>query len=518
MNHLVRIFCIGAALLLAGGCFFQAGAQEETAAGVPEAGGAEAVFVIRTIAFNRRGRSLPAALMYHGELKTGERISGRAGLEAYLRQKWQLLYNQRVLESVSIEHTEGEAGEDGAIPVDLLITTVDSWNIIALPRPLLDDNDGFDLTIKARDYNFLGTMSPLRIDLGYNLKPEYVQNGFDGSKGTWNFEIDSEIPFWALGLSWNVNFDHFFSYVYEENTYYKNVTGLSVEIPAALPLALSSVTAGFDELFIVNEKNADRDAPVYGAYHKDWYMASEIYGQWKIPTGIILGSFGELSYTPKLSGRINYRPGGDVGPLRKGPSLSLSQSLGFGQINWADNFRSGLDAALSNGNTYNFYYQDWDNSIALSASGHLPLAPFFALSGRFQYRHWFGTYSDSAGDAIRGIVNNKLAADYMFSLNADFTFKVLDFRPSIWLKQPKLRFFDLEFQLAPIIDTALVKSPAEDAPRIQAGGGLELIIFSHFMRSLYLRASLAYNLRDLFKTGDFGGAGRELFIGLYHHY
>jgi hypothetical protein len=252
-------------------------------------------------------------------------------------------------------------------------------------------------------------------------------------------------------------------------------------------------------------------------------MASEIYGLWKIPAGVFVHTFGELMYTPKLSGRINYRPGGDPGYLRRGFTLGFSHRLGFGQINWINNFRSGLEAYIENTDAFNFYHWAWDNTLFLSATGHLPLASFLALSGRLQYRHWFNKYSDTAGDAVRGIVNNSLAADYMLSLNMDFTFKILDFRPSLWFNSPKLKLFDLEFQLSPVIDMALVQDPLADIPfsfsGIQAGGGLELIVFSHFMRSLYLRASLAYNLRDLFSTGDFGGStGRELFIGLYHHY
>ncbi|MDR0555257.1 MAG: hypothetical protein LBG76_10745 [Treponema sp.] len=504
--------------------FFNAGAVKWTLSAQEDAEETEPVFYIRDITFNITGQTRPFVLMNHGEFQKGERITGRTNLEAYLRRKTQLLYNQRVLSQVRIEHTEGTADSGGEIPVDLLVSTVDTWNIIALPRPQWDDNDGFDLTIKARDYNFLGTMSPLRIDLGYNLKPEYRDNGFDGSKGSWNFEIDSDIPFRALGYNWIVNFDHFFSYIYDEPVSYKNITGISVEIPTALPFSPAAViTAGFDESFNVHEKNADRYKEEYGAYHKEeWYMSSEVYGQWKMPTGFMAGNFGEFIYTPKLSGKINYQPGGDVGDLRRNPTLGFSHTLGFGQIDWVSNYRSGLDVSIGNSNTLIFDSTPyWRNTLTFSATGHRPIFSFLGFSGMLQYRQWFNTYSDTAGDAIRGIVNKNLAAEYMLSLNLDFPFRILDFRPSIWFNQPKLRLFDLEFQLSPILDLALIRDPIRNIrfspAEIQVGGGLELIIFSHFMRSLYLRVSVGYDLKKLFSTGDFGN-NREVFIGLYHHY
>jgi hypothetical protein len=121
--------------------------------------------------------------------------------------------NQRALESADIRCFEGDALEDGSVPVDLLIITKDTWNIIALPKPQYDDNTGFELTLKARDYNFLGTLSPLRVDLGYTLAADKV---WDYSKGAFNFLLDADIPFKAFDLNWNVNFDHAFSYTYEE--------------------------------------------------------------------------------------------------------------------------------------------------------------------------------------------------------------------------------------------------------------------------------------------------------------
>ncbi|MDR1948660.1 MAG: hypothetical protein LBQ38_04645 [Spirochaetaceae bacterium] len=492
------------------------------------------VYYIRDIDFDITGRTRPFALIYHGELRKGERISGRENLEKYRTETIQRLYNNRVLDSVDIQYTLGPPDADGLVPVDLLIITRDTWNIIALPRPQLDDNIGFDLTIKARDYNFLGTMNPLRVDFGYQLDPEYVNAGFFSNflKGSANFLIDLDMPFNLWGYNWNLNFDHTFSYIHHDvfqksHFYYKNVTGISME----LPYRFTTFTVGFDESTIVGEENDDRYKDDYGYYYDGtWYMSSAFYGLWKIPTGLAVGDFGELTYTPKITGTVNYRPNGDIGELRRGPSINLSQDIGFGKIDWINNYRKGLEASLTNGNEYNLSKQRWTETLSLSSAVHWPITPWFGVSGRFQYRHWFNDYYDEAGDTLRGIFNKFIAAESILSLNMDLPFKVLDFTPSLWFDKPKLRFFDLEFHLSPFIDMALVKGwerPSNDKTikndlspgDIQVTGGLELIIFWHFMRSLYLRISYGVDLREMAETGKVPeGDKKEFFFGIGHHY
>jgi outer membrane protein assembly factor BamA len=258
------------------------------------------VYYVRTIDFDIKGRTRPFALMYHGELTIGEEIIGRENVKKYIDHKTQLLVNQRALDSVTIDFSLGEVETDGPdlgqrIPLDLLIHVKDTWNVVAIPRPQYDTNDGLDVTLKVRDYNFFGTMNPLRIDFGYALKKE---DEWDGKKGSFNFMIDSDTPFKALGLNWNVNFDHYFGYTYQEPLYYKNITGISVE----LPWKFTTFTVGLNEYVIVNEENEDRykdyeenGRKIYDPYFYGPYMATELFGSWKIPLGVQVGGFGELT-------------------------------------------------------------------------------------------------------------------------------------------------------------------------------------------------------------------------------
>ncbi|MDR3167798.1 MAG: hypothetical protein LBT93_07630 [Treponema sp.] len=493
------------------------------------------VYVIRTIDFSVTGRTRPFALIYNGDFKEGEEIRGTANLEKYIRDKTQLLINQRVLEEVRIDYTLGEAESGGEIPVHLLITVKDTWNIIAVPYPKYDTNTGFELIIKARDYNLFGTMNPLRIDLGY----KYDEN----NKNSVVFEIDSDTPFRAWGYNWNINFDHFFSYrpEVEEPFYYKNVTGLSME----LPFKTTTFTFGFEESITLNEENEDRYKAQYGDFQNGPYMRSKTYTSWEIPTGLNISNYGELTYTPELSAAFNYGfPQSPLDEFRNGPFLDLSHSLGFNRVNWIGNYRRGFDVSAENTYSYNFHKiekneKNLNFNYIISGAGFFIINDNFGFSGRLQFRHWFyhnPDYNDKAGDALRGILDKAVQADYMLSLNLDFPFRVFRFLPSQWFGVSKLRFFDFDLHFSPVIDLALYHDPEPETTfhpkNILASGGVELIVFPAFMRSLYIRASFAWNFVEFVNDpgGSYlpsglpvipklpGGDNREIFIGIGHHY
>ncbi|MDR2144058.1 MAG: hypothetical protein LBP29_06790, partial [Treponema sp.] len=148
------------------GIFLQLGTGFLAAQNRPS-GDDQRIYVISGFDFSVKGRTRPFAIINNGEFRAGEEIRGLANLEKYVKDKTQLLVNQRVLEKAGIEYTLSDPGDDGKIPVRLFISVEDTWNIIAVPYPKYDTNSGFELIIKARDYNFFGTMSALRLDLGY---------------------------------------------------------------------------------------------------------------------------------------------------------------------------------------------------------------------------------------------------------------------------------------------------------------------------------------------------------------
>jgi hypothetical protein len=483
------------------------------------------LYVITSFEFDIKGRTRPYALIHEGEFREGEELRGRANLEEYINDKTQILINQRVLkDNASISYSIGEQLEDGSYPVTLTIKVEDSWNVIALPKPVYSTNTGFDLTIKARDYNFLGTMNPLRIDLGYK---------YDEKKRTsFLLGVFSSTPFRAFDYIWNVKFDNTFNYRpdVDEPYYYQNITGLSVEVP----FRTTTFTFGFEESLNLNEENDDRYKVKYGDFQNGIYMSSRLFTSWKIPTGFMVSHFGELTYTPGISARFNHElPEWFLQEFRKGPFMDFSHSLGFEKIDWHANYRQGLSVSVGNSYRYDFFRLDTGkNPLSISYSfngiGHFIISKFFAISSRLMYRRWFyhdPEYNDKAGDALRGIADKALCADYMLSLNMDFPFRVLVFAPSRWFNRNKLSFFDFELQMSPVIDMALYHDPAAEISfnpkNIAASGGLEFIVFPAFMRNLYLRVGYVCNLRELFAERPIKfpiDENREIYLIMGHFY
>ncbi|MDR2865016.1 MAG: hypothetical protein LBV68_05355 [Spirochaetaceae bacterium] len=498
------------------------------------------IFYIRNIDFDISGKGITGktkqfALLHNGEFKEGERIIGKTALEKYIEDKTQLLINQRVLESVKIIYVLGEIEEDQT-PVDLLVTTVDSNNFLVLPEPKFSSSSGFDVELKLRDYNFLGTMSPLRFDIGYSLDEDELWNW---SKGSFNFVIDSDTPFTLFGYKWNFNFDHDFSYTFGEPLYYKNVTGISMN----LPFRRTTFTAGFDENIVFNERNATMHQAEFGRY-AFFYMSSELYASWKIPFGISIGKsggFGELTYTPKLSGKIKYSPRG-LDEIRRGFVLTMSHTLGFGRINWIENYRNGIEASIDNTNAFNFYRKDWDINWSISGAAHKYIRNFFGISGRVRLKQWFFTNSflggrypayAEVGDVLRGIIDDDIIAEnagVMLSMSLDIPIRILHFVPSEWFHSRKLRYINFDLHFSPFMDIAflyghknvswkngLIESSEKSnfSPLISAG--VEFIVFPLSWRSIYMRLSLGYNINKLIKTKNLP-LYDEVFIGVGHQY
>jgi hypothetical protein len=358
-------------------------------------------------------------------------------------------------------------------------------------------------------------MSPLRIDIGY-------QNDTEG-RTFFTFMLDSDTPFSLFGLNWNLDFDHDFHYRpdMDEEFYYKNTTGLSVE----LPFRRTTFTVGFSESFIYNQENPRRYRAEYGRFQKGLYLSSNPFISWRIPTGFEYYDLGEVHYTPRLSATFNHElPGFPLAEFRKGPFINFSHGLNFGRINWEGNSRRGAIVSANNTIRYNFYnlrhdVQPWSTNINITGRGHTIVNNYIGISSRLMYRHWFlDDYHDDAGDVLRGILDNKINANYMLSLNIDIPIKLIRVRPSEWSDDNKfLRIFDFDMHVVPIIDAAFYNDPVRQRvfglENLLLTAGMELIIFPQRWRSLFLRVSYGRNFSIGPKTNS-----SEIFIGTELHY
>jgi hypothetical protein len=488
-------------------------------------------YYIKAIEFDIKGRTKEAALGEAAGFKTGETFTGTEALNAYIEEKIQLLLNNRVLSEVTIDWRP-EAEADGIAAVILTVHTVDTRNFIILPEPKYSSNKGFEPAIKIRDYNFLGTMNPLKIDLGYSSDEYHIG---DASKGKYSLETELDYPFTAFGFNWNFNFAAGLAYVTDEMPAFNNVSGLSFDIP----VQRTTLTFGYKHGTILNEEYYLFEKQRHDEIFEDTkYMYSEPYGLWKIPLGITIPYTGELNFSPKLSARFNYRLSGAVQNYRYGHVLSFKQITGAERINWRGNFREGALLYLENSDEYNFYFNEWNNSVAAGAVFHKKYASFAGVSSRLRYKQWFNSaahYRDEsraeAGAMLRGILDRCIYADAMLSLNMDFPFYIFTFRPSAWFTNRSLRYFDFEFFVSPIIDMALTGGKLLDyygkaveylsfaANGFFMTGGFEALVFPLSWRSIFLRLSVAWNIVEAVKLKRLpSGNNREIYIGIGHHY
>jgi hypothetical protein len=484
------------------------------------------LYVITAYEFVVKGRSRPNALLYklieHGEFREGELIIGKANLDNYINDITQIYINQRVLKNnVEVNYSVGARNEDGVYPVTIITKVEDSWNIIALPRPYIKNNV-FDLTIKARDYNFLGTMNPLRIDLGWNYNED--------ERHSFLFGVFFNTPFKAFGYYWNFTFDNTIQYRVDAPFYYQNITGLSME----LPFHETTFTFGFDERFFLNEENSDwAEEHGYGPYQDGLYMSSRLYVSWKIPTGLTVSRFGELIYTPEISSTFNHElPKLPLDDFRKGPFLRFSHSLGFEKIDWHSNYREGLSFSMGNSYQYDFNQMFYGVSFNATGIGHYIVSDFFAVSSRLMYKYWYSSSESSEGDYassyLRGIADKSITAYQMFSLNMDFPFRLFLFLPSQWFNNRKLSFFDFEMHASPVVDLVMYYQKSFDKGRtlyypeqLAAAGGLEFVVFPLFMRNLYVRLGFTINLKEFLTVRPISlpdGDNREIYLIMGHFY
>ena len=486
----------------------------------------DAVYVIRKINYYTKGWTQSFAIEHNVDLKEGVEFQGKAQFEAWVARKTQDLRNQRVFEAngCRIDYTLEDAGEDKKIPVVLDVYTEDSWNIIALPEPKYDSNTGLSFSIKARDYNFLGTMNPLAFDIGYELDTS--------GRHQFSFLLDFDYPFRAFGLNWNVNFDNELCYRIGAPLYYRNTTGLSVE----LPWETTVLGLGFNQHFFVNAENGTSEKNYLASlgktgnekdYFDGLYMATELFAWWSIPTGIEAGNFGGLYYTLSASETLRYSPAGDIGAFRAS-AFYFGHSLGFGRIDWIGNLRQGLSVNLSKGVSINQYTLNPNPLIGLSVTGHQRFNEIVGFSGRFRYQAWLSETYDDAGDILRGVKNDGLSARQMLSLNIEFPIRVIRFVPSEWFRRRSLRVIDGEVFLAPFIDIAIADDPSKkygnggasfDFSGIITTAGIEVIGFPLRWRSFFIRASAGFDMRRWLTIHTMPtGKHREFYIGLGHFF
>ncbi len=467
--------------------------------------------VVRRIEWDIQGRTRLWVLRNLLELEEGMRFESERALTAFLLDEQQILINQRELQESRIEFTLGpdpaETHPDDPRrdhPVDIQIYVRDTWNIIALPYARYDSNEGLLLSIRARDYNFFGTLQDLRIDLDYEFTDE--------DENVVTLSADFSLPFemlrrewaWVLKTSLGVQDGEFDFQVETGFEHYFPWLGMDW-------------TAG-----ILQDYRYRSDDP----YGDDYYLSNEFFLGSGINLPISLPLLGRLRYSPEVYTSINYRPGG-ISEERRGVAVGFDHSVGAGRFNWEGNYRDGQTFTLGNENEYNITTETWDNELY----GELALYRAFwrrpdreqwpraGVSGRISSFYLIDGAPEDQDDAVsdaRGILNDRMNGDLGVFLN-------LDAAITLWTLRPVF-----EMQLGTFFDVAYVRDLRGDFYEdrsfnrnrdLKYGGGIAVVGFPLFARSLFVRASYGVDLELVYDgASPLDGKAREIFIGLGHYY
>jgi len=460
-------------------------------------GGDKTLYVIRNVSFHIDGKTRETVLKHYLDIKPGTVLEGDEALQAFLADKLQMIRNQRTIEDGKIDFFfESSSGSPDKVFVDLDVYVKDTWNYLLLPYAKYDSNDGLLMSIRGRNYNFLGSMKKLAWNLDYQLdnseNSEYSLNG------------GFSLPYYFWGFDWKFSFDEDISVSHDDPLYVYTKAGVSVDIPVDRLVWQASV----NQSYYLNE---DGDDDEDGYYLK----TSGRFGS-SIPTGFSIPGVGEVSYSPAVITSYAYKFFDSLSEDRRGYELGAEHSLSAGRIDWIGNFRDGIEFSADQDLRYNFYRDIWLSDSSFELQMHKAFG-WGGISSRFMGFYMYNDTEDDLGEPIRGILNDRMSGNAAVYVNLDFPVKMW-----IW-------FFDKWFEshISMFFDYALVKPDGGDFSLDDGwyGGGVEGFVFFKSARSIYLRVSVGLDLEALYDgalPGDpaprDGASIYEIFIGLGHHY
>ena len=483
---------------------------------------------ITSVRYDIKGMTRKYALATTVPVDTARVFPDRTALEQYLTDLLTQLKNQRVLEEATVTPFFGVEDSDGIIPVQLFISTKDTWNIIGLPYPKYDSNSGFIFKLKIKDYNFFGSMRTLSGDISYEYEEGKVQ------PHNLSASVSFDIPF-KLGLldsSWTNGFDASYK-IGDKAPKVGYTTGLNFTLPL---YKLISLNFGISQGIKYN--------PSYQADNDEFYLSESA----KIGLPVTVAKtekHGNITWTPSASIDFNWDPrdlksspyGLSCSDL-KGPDISLSQTVSAGRINWIGNYRQGYSASVSQSFSYDMFFKTYTTSYSVSGE-YYNAFKYAGFASRFYLFKTFGDASTEGG-RIRGVRDAYIKTDSALFINIDVPITVwqTDWRA---LRGPEwTKWFDFEMQVSPFLDIAVGNNTAAGTYyNIKDGwyaAGLEIIGFPNKMRSIQGRISVGIDgvllAKEIGKKSDFinkvvnklfhttwrTGSWYELSIGIGLHY
>ena len=159
--------------------------------------------------------------------------------------------------------------------------------------------------------------------------------------------------------------------------------------------------------------------------------------------------------------------------------------------------------------------KNWYMNLDLMYIYHKSFYPF-QFSTRFSSDNRFLSKA-YGGEKIRGIPDERIKCGYALYLNNNLYLTLFNFPGFV------------EVQAGLLLDLALILDPVE-GKHISQGydfytdnfyytAGIEILVYPEFAKSLFLRATLGFNLEKVFENRSFNGDETlELFIGIGHYF
>jgi len=545
-------------------CLAASAPAQESAESPPEAATPALVTQrhrITAVTYDIKGHTRQYPLSQAVPIDTTSIFDSEQALQDYIEALKRQFKNIRTIQSAQINAKYGIADSDGVVPVMLTVIITDTWNFIALPYPSFDSNSGFQLKLKMQDFNFIGTLQPLKADITYR-STETERQIFSSS-------LNFALPFKAgrLDMLWDNSFQ--IVYAHKEVPKINIASGLEASFKANKHFSL---VFGIAPELIINDRSSNqitavdptkqppprpetppptseqREIPFEDEYEDKNKTGGELgylYPQdryyfntmFYLRTPVMITetkNFGSLVWTPSVNLAGNWAFDGIQADELNTWKFAWGHTLSLSKVNWEGNFRKGL--SFSFGNTYSYlFYKAKKTDIGFTASltGYYPFLNRIGIYGRTQFFYYlFNATSTRAGVALRGILNKRIDTDTGFTFNLDIPIGIasLDFQAITDVAWT--RFLNCDIQLVPFLDIAFVHDfktgryyhPADG----WYSGGMEVIVYPEKMRSIYVRASIGFDLSELKnvpgpnkidgRAKRDGESVSEIFIGIGVHY
>lgn len=476
-----------------------------------------------------------------------------SSLLSYIDDLEKKFINIRAIQSVRIARKYGECSVDSIVPVTLTIAITASWNFIVVPYPSFDSNSGLQIKLKLQDFNFLGTLQPLKANIVY----QSTETGHTIFSSSVNFALPFKIR--MFNVMWRNSVD--IVYAPKEVPKISLASGLEASVTVNRRM---SVLFGFSPELMLNDRtlsetssalnntsflqqgmhgvfqvgkntaeDAERRPPraLGHLYPRDrYYFKTTSYV--RIPITITeVNRFGALVWTPSFSLTGNAAFDGIQAEELKSWVFGWGHTLSLSQVDWVLNFRKGLALSVSNTYAYRFYHKrEMNIGFTTAVAGYYPFINRVGIYGRMQFFYrLFGKTGTEVGAALRGILNKRIDTDTAFAFNLDIPIRLvsLDFQAITGVEWT--RFFNCDIQLVPFLDMALTHDKKTKRYYHPAdgwyAGGMEVLVYPEKMRSIYVRASLGIDLSELKHLSDRKSRAKrddqpitEIFIGIGVHY